>query len=142
MIAGGVAQGIGGLVSAFARKSMDVSSMTTPEIEKYIEKYEDPATSFRWKTEQSYAGNVRLAVEERERRAAGEEAVTTGSRAFAAVSTVTEVQANQMVGILETQRAQDAERNDILVDIATSNRSIEAATGISAGINLLRFQGM
>ena len=66
----------------------------------------------------------------------------TGSQAFTAVTTVTEVQANQMVGILETQRAQDAQRNDILTDIAVSNRNIESATGISAGMSLLRFQGV
>jgi len=65
----------------------------------------------------------------------------SGSQAFTSVATITEATANEMVGVLETQRIQDAERNDILRDILVSNQNIETLTALGSR-DFMGFQGI
>ena len=66
----------------------------------------------------------------------------SGSTQYAGATTITERQAGHLVGLTETMRAQDEERNAILRDIRTSNKSIANATNASAGMALMRFSGV
>ena len=65
----------------------------------------------------------------------------SGSSAITSVTTVTEATANVMVGILETTRAQDAERNELLRDILSSNQNIEILTSLGS-TDFIGFQGV
>lgn len=65
---------------------------------------------------------------------------TTGSNAYSVSTTITEAQANSIVAVLETQRAQDAERNNILGQSLAVQNDMKFLMSINSG-NLTTFAG-
>jgi len=67
-------------------------------------------------------------------------AATSGSTAFTVAQQITETQANSILAVLETQRAQDSERNNILGQSLAVQNDMKFLMSINSG-NLLQFQG-
>ena len=65
---------------------------------------------------------------------------STGSNAFSVVTSISESQANSILAVLETQRAQDAERNSILGASLAVQNDMKFLMSINSG-NLMTFAG-
>jgi len=157
LIGGGVGA-LGGLVGGrsgrYEASNYDFQGMTIEElIDQSRFRYSDAGGS-KGKRRRAYGADVASELGRRGYEYEGEgpggqwreapEGATgraTGSQAFASVATVTEAQANQMVGLLGTMNTQDQQRNQILTEILTSNKNIEFSVAISAGASMMRFQG-
>lgn len=63
-----------------------------------------------------------------------------GSNAYSVSTSISETQANSILAVLETQRAQDAERNNILTASLAVQTDMKFLMSINSG-NLLTFQG-
>lgn len=65
---------------------------------------------------------------------------SSGSNAYSVSTSITETQANSILAVLETKRAQDAERNNILNAQLSVQTDMKFLMSINSG-NLLTFQG-
>jgi hypothetical protein len=72
--------------------------------------------------------------------AAGGGGASSGSNAYSVATSVSEAQANGIVAVLETQRAQDAERNNILGQSLAVQNDMKFLMSINSG-NLTTFAG-
>ena len=66
---------------------------------------------------------------------------TAGSATYGGVTTITERQAGNITGILETLRMQDEVRNALLRDISSNTHTTANNTAVSAGVAMMRFSG-
>ena len=78
------------------------------------------------------------ARQEAERR--GLNVSSSGSNAYSVATSISETQANSILAVLETQRAQDAERNNLLGQSLAVQTDMKFLMSINSG-NLLTFAG-
>jgi len=73
-------------------------------------------------------------------REQGKNATSSGSNAYSVTTSISETQANSILAVLETQRAQDAERNNLLGQSLAVQTDMKFLMSINSG-NLLTFAG-
>lgn len=121
-----------GLKSAFSVGSVALSDLPTETLQRFAQG--DFGTNYY--SEEDRANLQRYAKEE----LANPGGRSSGSNAFSVSTSISETQANSILAVLETQRAQDAERNNILTASLAVQNDMKFLMSINSG-NLLTFQG-
>lgn len=122
-----------GLQGLFNNKP-DLTQMNDAEIQQRIDDLQGNANAL---GRGGNVGEINRAQAELDRRGGGR---SSGSNAHSVSTSISETQANSILAVLETQRAQDAERNNILTASLAVQNDMKFLMSINSG-NLLTFQG-
>ena len=130
----GIFQGIAGLFGG-TKVSGDLSGLSTEELQNIVNGDLGKYSKFQDIGDEAVNMFKRMASDELSSRG-----VRTGSNAYSVATSISETQANSILAVLETQRAQDAERNNILGQSLAVQTDMKFLMSINSG-NLLTFAG-
>jgi len=130
----GIFQGIAGLFGG-TKVSGDLSGLSTEELQNIVNGDLGQYSKFQDVGDEAVGMFQDLARKELTGRG-----VSTGSNAYSVSTSISETQANSILAVLETQRAQDAERNNLLGQSLAVQTDMKFLMSINSG-NLLTFAG-
>jgi len=130
----GIFQGIAGLFGG-TKVSGDLSGLSTEELQNIVNGDLGQYSKFQDVGDEAVGQFQDLARKELTGRG-----VSTGSNAYSVTTSISETQANSILAVLETQRAQDAERNNLLGQSLAVQTDMKFLMSINSG-NLLTFAG-